>query len=110
MRVAADAGVFIIGPIIAFVVVGALVAILRWTFDGGLARKEAEIFGEQADFGLLRAAAVVDSMTEARIMQRRLDAAGIRATVASADGGRTKVLVFDADVDAARRVVGGSTT
>jgi hypothetical protein len=107
--VAANTGVYIVGPIIAFLVVGALAAILRWTFDNGLKRKEAEIFAEPADYGLLQVAAVVDSPDDARAMQRRLDAAGIRATVSASDNGRINVLVFDSEIEAARRLVGGPT-
>jgi hypothetical protein len=50
---------------------------------------------------------VVDTQLEARTMQQRLTAAGIRATVGPAPDGRTNVLVFEAEIDAARRLVGG---
>jgi hypothetical protein len=100
-------GVYIFGPIVAFLVVGALAAILRWTFDPNLARKQAEIFGQPGDYGLLSVVAVVDTQLEARTMQQRLTAAGIRATVGPAPDGRTNVLVFEAEIDAARRLVGG---
>jgi hypothetical protein len=101
-------GVFIYGPIIAFVMVGVLAGILRWTFDPGLARKQAEIFSRPADYGLLSVAAVVETQAEARLTQQRLSAAGIRATIAPSADGRVNVLVFDSELDAARRLVGGS--
>jgi hypothetical protein len=101
-------GVYIFGPIIAFIVVGVLAAILRWTFDPGVAAKQAEIFGEPADYGLLSVAAVVDTQIEGRSIQQRLISAGIRATITSAPDGRVNVLVFEAELDAARRLVGGS--
>jgi len=103
-------GVYILGPIIAFAVVGALAAILRWTFDPNLSRKQAEIFSEPADYGLLSVAAVVETQAEARATQQRLDAAGIRATLAPTTDGRVNVLVFETELDAARRLVGGHSS
>jgi hypothetical protein len=108
--------------IIAFLVIGALVAILRWSSDSDMTRKQAEIFGaradivgepvqdlrEPADYGLLAVVAVVDTPADARAAQDRLADAGIRATVASAEDGRINLLVFDSEKAAARRVVGGS--
>lgn len=36
---------YVAGPLIAFAVVAALVAVLRWTFDGGAARKHPDVVG-----------------------------------------------------------------
>jgi hypothetical protein len=99
--------VYVIGPIVAFLVIGALAAILRWSSDPALARKQAEIFAEPPDYGLLSAVAVVETPSEARTMQLRLSDAGIRATVSPSGDGRMNVLVFEAQRDAARRLVGG---
>jgi hypothetical protein len=100
--------VYVLGPIVAFLVIGALAAILRWSSDPGMKRKQAEIFAGPADYGLLAVVAVVGTALEARATQLRLSDAGIRATVAPSGDGRLNVLVFDAEQDAARRVVGGS--
>lgn len=100
--------VYFLGPLVAFVVIGALAAILRWSSDSGMKRKQAEIFGGPADYGLLSVVAVLDSPAEARAMQLRLSKAGIRATVSPSGDHRMNVLVFDAEREAARRLVGGS--
>jgi hypothetical protein len=103
-----EATVYVLGPIVAFLVIGALAAILRWSSDPELKRKQAEIFAGPADYGLLAVVAVVDTAPEARVIQLRLSDAGIRATVSPSGDGRMNVLVFDAEQEAARRVVGGS--
>jgi hypothetical protein len=99
---------YAVGPLIAFGVVAALVAILRWTFNSEIGRAEREIFGasESDDFGLLSVATVVDTAEDARAFQRMLADAGIRATVAAAPGRRVRVLVFTTDLERARRVMG----
>ena len=59
-----------------------------------------------ADFGLLRAAAVLDTRGAAQATRARLASAGIRATV-GVTAGRYQVPVFEAEVERARRLVGG---
>ncbi len=103
-----ESTVYVLGPLVAFLVIGALAAILRWSSDPELKRKQAEIFAGPADYGLLAVVAVVDTALEARATQLRLNDAGIRATVSPSGDGRMNVLVFDAEKDAARRVVGSS--
>ena len=103
-----ESTVYVLGPLVAFLVIGALAAILRWSADPELKRKQAEIFAGPADYGLLSVVAVVQTAPEARAMQLRLSDAGIRATVAPSGDGRMNVLVFDSEKDEARRLVGGS--
>jgi hypothetical protein len=98
---------YVLGPIIAFVVIAALAMILRWTFRSELSRTPAEIFSGPEHFGLLCVAGVVEGDAEARIMQSLLSQAGIRSTVAPAADGRIRVLVFEKEIEAARRLVGG---
>jgi hypothetical protein len=100
---------YLLGPIIAFAVVGALGAILRWTFDSDATKQEEQIFPNPDDYGLLSVAAEVDAVTEARAMQHKLTVAGIRSTIAPSGNGRVRVLVFEAEIEAARRLVGGPT-
>jgi hypothetical protein len=100
--------VYVIGPLVAFLVIGALAAILRWSSDPDMKRKQAEIFAGPADYGLLSAVAVVETPAEARALQLRLSDAGIRATISPSGDRRISVLVFDTEKDAARRLVGGS--
>lgn len=96
---------YVVGPLIAFAVVAALAAILRWTFDSDLADKQARIFGDPDDYGLLAVAAMVDNEADARHMQDLLRTAGIRSTTSRDQDGRIRVLVFDSEADAARRLV-----
>jgi len=98
---------YVLGPVIAFVVVAGLALALRWTFRSDLSRSQKEIFSGPEDYGLLRVAGTVDGEAEARIMQSLLSQAGIRSTVATAHNGRIRVLVFEHELEAARRLVGG---
>jgi hypothetical protein len=99
------ASMLVVGPLIAFGVIAALAAILRWAFDSDVARTPEKIFGVE-DFGLLSVAGVVESADEAWTMQHLLADAGIRATTALAPDGQVRILVFTADLEQARRVVG----
>jgi hypothetical protein len=106
---------YVYGPLIAFVAVAVLAAILRWTFDSDIARTEKLLFSrpdlaEPADYGLLATAAVVEDISEARYLKDRLADAGIRATLAPAQDGCVNVLVFEKQLADARRVAGGFTT
>jgi hypothetical protein len=118
-------GVLVAGPIIAFIVVAVLAGILRWAFDTDLARAQTRIFAgakspEDAapatdpadtsslpDYGLLRVAAVVGDADAARRMQDTLRDAGIRSTVAADPSGQVRVMVFEAELAIARRLVDG---
>jgi hypothetical protein len=97
----------VLGPVIALLMIGVLAAILRWTFRSELSRSQAEIFAGKEDYGLLCVAGVVEGEIEARIMQSLLSQAGIRSTVAPTADGRIRVLVFEKEIDEARRLVGG---
>jgi len=123
---------YFLGPLIAFGVVGLLALMLRWVFGSDASYRAARLplhgpaarFGAlprpdrfedrprpdrrsvPADFGLLRAAAVLDTRGAAQATRARLASAGIRATV-GIKGGRYQVLVFEAEVERARRLVGG---
>ena len=104
---AVGSSLYFLGPIIAFAVVGALGVILRWTFASDITKNEEQIFPNPNDYGLLSVAAEVDSVTAARAIQHKLTAAGIRSTIAPSGTGRVRVLVFEAEIEAARRLVGG---
>lgn len=68
----------------------------------------AELFADRADYGLLRPVAYTDDAGLADDILGLLAAGGIRATHATRPGGRVVVLVFDADVEEARRLMDGS--
>ncbi|MBB4697095.1 hypothetical protein [Paractinoplanes abujensis] len=103
---------YLIGPLIAVGLVGLLGAVfwrmgLQWTLAAepepgtGLA-----IFGDTDDYGLLCPAAVTTDADVADEIRQLLGQAGIRATHACDRDGRTVVLVFPEQVEAARRLVG----
>lgn len=105
----AGAGWYLLGPVFALALVGAMCAALRplWAADrddnlvDGLA-----IFAEPEDYGLLSPAAVTRDRAVADEIRRLLRAAGIRATHAVRADDRVAVLVFAEEVEEARRLVG----
>lgn len=98
-------GSFLVGPLIAFGVVGILVLLLRWTFSHGssvVARKPTP--GRIDEYGLLVSVAAPPNNVEAEIVRRTLEDAGIRATLAQTLAG-PQLMVFAEDVERARAVV-----
>jgi hypothetical protein len=80
-------------PLLAIAI---LALVLRWasSLDTDKAHRK--------DYGLLREVAKVPSSTAARLVEQRLQAAGIRATTVPAeDGNGMRILVFPGDEHAA---------
>ena len=98
----------VIGPIIALVVVAFLALLLRWAF-GSAGMPGPAPDGPSSDFGLLQNVAVAPSAGEANALRAVLSDAGIRSTTVGAGRGRVRVLVFAADVDRAKALVGPGT-
>ncbi|HEX6497686.1 MAG TPA: hypothetical protein VF054_01490 [Micromonosporaceae bacterium] len=96
---------YALAPLIALVAVGGLIAVLRWTFSGESLELHREIVTAE-DYGLLRAAVVVDDPASAEAVRQRLTDAGIRCTTAVGRDRRVRVLVFADELEKARRVVG----
>jgi hypothetical protein len=81
-------------------VMGLFAAVLRWA--SGLDTDRAH----RKDYGLLREVAMVPSSTAARVVEVRLQNAGVRATtVPSPDGEGLRILVFPADQAVAIRTL-----
>jgi hypothetical protein len=108
---ATSTGWYLIGPLIAVGLVGFLGVVfwrmglqkpdsLRELYRDGLA-----IFGEPNDYGLLCPAVITEDPSVAYEIRQLLDEAGIRATHAVDPYGRTAVLVFAEEIEAARRLV-----
>ena len=97
-------GQLLVETLIAFLMIGLLGFILRWTFsrDG----KPAWPSSDPEDYGLLAPVATVDTADEASRIKAMLAEAGIKATTAAGTDGRHRVLVFSAELDRARRVTG----
>lgn len=100
---------FIIGPLLALLVVGLLGGLLRWTY--GTHKQHVTPYSEisvagDGDLGLLREVAVVADTQTADVLRRRLAADGIRATVRpTEDGAGRRILVFAEDESDARVVL-----
>jgi hypothetical protein len=93
------------GPLVAFLVVGLLVLLLRWTFRHGssLVAREPRA-GAPDEYGLLVAVAAPPSFAEAELLRARLVGRGIRATLAPTTEG-PRVLVFPDQAEAARALL-----
>ena len=96
---------FAFGPLVALGVVGVLALLLRWAFSTGhsLVERRPEV-GSPEQYGLLVPVAEPPTFVEAEMVRRRLNDAGLRATLAPTTEG-PRVLVFPEDVKAARLVL-----
>jgi hypothetical protein len=100
-------GSLITETLIAFLMIGLLGLVLRWTFARDK-RMPAWPSADPDDFGLLAPVATVDTADEAARVKAMLAEAGIKATTAAGPDGRHRVLVFSNELDRARRVGGWS--
>jgi hypothetical protein len=90
--IGSDNGRVVYTVLVGLGVMGLFAAVLRWA--SGLDTDHAH----RKDYGLLREVAKVPSSTAARVVEERLQNAGVRATtVPSPDGEGLRVLVFPAD-------------
>jgi hypothetical protein len=82
---------------------------LRWTFGTGRDMTPPPVADPDDDTGdgLLTEVSRVPTQAAAQVLRTRLGAAGIRATIAHADDGAYRLLVFPADLADARVVLGG---
>ena len=95
---------------IALLVVGVLVLIMRWVFAPSRPRwKQARTIDatEAPDLGLLSVVASGLSRHDALVQRGRLGDAGIRSSMSTRRDGTMDVLVFHADVDQARALLDG---
>ncbi|GAA5182403.1 hypothetical protein GCM10023322_19320 [Rugosimonospora acidiphila] len=100
------ASMYIAGPLIAFAMIGVLAAIPRWASSSD--HKTSLPDRTTEDFGLLAPAATVEDQAVAQALRQLLGRAGIRATVAPAGDGWVHVLVFETELDRARRLTDGA--
>ena len=87
---------YLVGPLIAFVVLALLALFMRWAFAGRGGPAAAD------DDGLLVRVATLSRRDWASALQLTLSDAGIRSTVRSPAAHRSEVLVFPEDADRAR--------
>jgi hypothetical protein len=98
---------YLFGPMIAFGLVGLFALLLRWAFGRGrslVARPGRP--GHADEYGLLVTVAAPPTFVEAELVRRRLQDAGVRATLAPTIEG-PRVLVFPQDERAARALLQG---
>ena len=90
---------YLVGPVIAFTVLGLLALFMRWAFGTGYGRRPP---APPADDGLLTLVATLSRRESALALRAVLSDAGIRSTVRCPAPHRADVLVFPEDADRAR--------
>lgn len=92
--------------LISILIVGVLALLLRWAFSGrrtSLVERRPGV-GDPAEYGLLVPVAAPGNFVDGEIARRRLQDAGLRASlVATSDGPR--VMVFPEDEKTARALL-----
>jgi hypothetical protein len=96
---------FAFGPLVALVLVGVFALILRWAFRRGSSVVAAPAKpGTSDEYGLLIPVSVPPTYIEGEITRRRLEEAGIRATLTTTlDGPR--IMVWPEDETRARALL-----
>ena len=97
---------YVFGPMMALIVIGLLVLVLRWAFSSKKTSVVAAAAksGAADEYGMLVPVASPASFIDGEMVRRRLEDAGIRANLANTlDGPR--VLVWPKDEDRARQVL-----
>lgn len=90
---------FLVGPAIAFVVLGLLALFMRWAFGSGYGRDRRPA---PAEDGLLTLVATLSRRESALALRAVLSDAGIRSTIRVPAPHRADVLVFPEDAERAR--------
>lgn len=99
---------FLLGPLVAFVAVGVLIGLSRWTFGPARPTRPRRRNEGRPDYGLLVRVATVGRRDHAEAVRDMLASVGIRATLAPAEPsidcprGGFHLLVFP-DVEARAR-------
>jgi hypothetical protein len=89
---------YLVGPVIAFVVLGILALFMRWAFGTGSGREAPP----PTDDGLLTTVATLSRREAALALRAVLSDAGIRSTIRFPAAHRADVLVFPEDAERAR--------
>ena len=90
----------------ALVAIGILVLVLRWAFGRSTSVIERPpLSGDPDQYGLLDSIASPGTYIEAEILRQRLEAGGVKATVAMTNDG-PRVMVWPEDRARAESIVG----
>jgi hypothetical protein len=94
--------------IVSVLVVGVLALLLRWAFGGPSRSLVARLptRGAEDEYGLLVSVASPGTFIEGEVSRRRLEAAGIKASLVTTVQG-PRLMVFRDDEAAARRLLAG---
>lgn len=96
---------YVYAPMMALVVIGIFVLLLRWAFGRGSSVVERPPqSGGPDQYGLLDPVASPGTYIEAEVLRQRLDAGGIKATVAMTNDG-PRVMVWPRDRRRAESIV-----
>ncbi len=96
---------FAFGPLVAVILIGIFVLILRWAFRRGASVVAAPAQpGPTTEYGLLVAVAAPSSYAEGEMLRRRLEGGGVRANLATTTDG-PRVMVWPADEARARAMI-----
>ena len=90
---------YLVGPVIAFVVLALIALFMRWAFGTGYGRGAAP---PPVEDGLLTLVATLSRQESALALRAVLSDAGIRSTIRFPAPHRADVLVFPEDADRAR--------
>jgi hypothetical protein len=96
--------IYIVGPVVAVVVLALLALFMRWAFGSGGTSTRRGRAAPSADDGLLTRVATLSRRESALALRAVLSDAGIRSTVRSPAAHRTDVLVFPEDAGRAREL------
>lgn len=97
---------FLVTPLIAMAAIGVLVLVLRWSSSQDSLVERRSPPGGPRSYGVLVDVAAPGSYAEGEVLRRRLEQAGVRATLASTQEG-PRVMVWPADERRARDIVAG---
>jgi hypothetical protein len=99
---------YVVGPVIAIVILCLLAVLARWVFGTGRSHSARRVLPPAtgtADHGLLRPIAELPDRAAGAAVRAVLSEAGIRSTLGVRRDGSVQVLVFPDDEDRARRLV-----
>ena len=102
---AGNSSPFVVGPVIAIVMVCLLAVLAKWIFGSGRRHARPVPTGAPIDHGLLRPVAELPDRPAALAARAVLSDAGIRSTFGVRRDGRVQLLVFPDDEDRARGLV-----
>jgi hypothetical protein len=96
---------FLFGPLLALAAIGVIILLLRWAFSSGHSLVERRpTRGTEREYGLLVTVAAPKTFVEAEVLRRKLEDAGLRATLAPTVQG-PRVMVFPEDASVARALL-----